>query len=840
MRFTLLPFQQQTVERALSEVRLSMAEVASAPSTASGQAITLAAPTGAGKTVMAAAVLESLFYGDELTVGEDELTVVWLSDLPNVNVQTQRKIAKASDRIKDDRLVQVDTNFKAASLAAGHVYFLNTQKLSATSTLVLDSEDRTHTIWEILNRTIERNPSRFLLIIDEAHRGMERASSSDKAVANSIVQRFILGSPAMRRSPIILGISATPRRFDDLVAGANRTIRRAETDIAEVRSSGLIKERIVVWRPEHGLGHSEATLLQRAAQSLLDYQIRWGRYSITAGISDVAPIMVVQVEDKTGESITATDIEHAIETIEEVTGVLHPDSFAHCFGDAPAPIIAGLRRVRYIKPSDVHDDPQVAVVFFKTSLSTGWDCPRAEVIMSFRSAKDADSIAQLVGRMVRTPLARRVDSDEVLNTVALYLPKYDRGAVQSIIKQLRAGDPDFLPALEAEEGDGVMACERIEELYSVVESAARAVRSFVVPRARRMPPVARLERLAGSLSDFDVREDAPVAMDAQLVDILWARLAARRGTEQFDRAVEQAKKIGLNATTLSYLTGLTETETVQVISTSRSIGRLYEQVGARLGAGLHEKLWRRILQDDPEMTGDEARLLVIATLSEASTISAAEGAAKDQFDAWMSTHQDAIDELPEAERQDFDRLREHADDPSDRALSLPLTIRARRTDRSIDWPSSLYQDAEGLFPDTLNKWERDVLEEAIATSGLVCWVRNHDRQSWAFTVPYRNDGGGWSAMYPDFLFFRRHEGAVVVDVIDPHGLHLPDAPAKARGMADYANRFGGKFGRFEMVIYDKKADRRKTLDLKSSQVRGQVQAVTTAQHLAALFDLAGS
>ena len=46
-------------------------------------------------------------------------------------------------------------------------------------------------------------------------------------------------------------------------------------------------------------------------------------------------------------------------------------------------------------------------MFFKMALSTGWDCPRAEVMMSFRRAEDHTYIAQLLGRMVRTPLARR-------------------------------------------------------------------------------------------------------------------------------------------------------------------------------------------------------------------------------------------------------------------------------------------------------------------------------------------------------------------------------------------------------------------------------------------------
>jgi type III restriction enzyme len=64
----------------------------------------------------------------------------------------------------------------------------------------------------------------------------------------------------------------------------------------------------------------------------------------------------------------------------------------------------GGRRVRKVEASRIDADKNIGVVFFKTSLSTGWDCPRAEVMMSFRRAEDHTYIAQLLGRMVRTPL----------------------------------------------------------------------------------------------------------------------------------------------------------------------------------------------------------------------------------------------------------------------------------------------------------------------------------------------------------------------------------------------------------------------------------------------------
>lgn len=836
MRFTLLPFQETTVGELVSEIRYSMDEVERG---GRKQAVVLVAPTGAGKTVMAAAALENLLFGDGQSVGEDdELTVVWLSDLPNVNEQTMQKIETASERFTG-RLIRIDNDFRGDELAAGNVYFLNTQKLGANTNLVSPGDDRDASIWEILTRTIRRNPAKFLLIIDEAHRGMERSNGASDEAA-TIVQRFVLGFSEMPQVPIVVGISATPERFDAVLASTNRTRRQATSPVAAVRASGLLKDRIVVWRPEHGLEHSDMTLLQRAAQSLLDYQVRWSRHTAQHGTRPVRPVMVVQVEDKTATSISATDLEQAIEAIEEVTGPLSPDAYAHSFGDAPAGINLNSRRLRYLRPADIDADPEVTVVFFKTSLSTGWDCPRAEVIMSFRGAQDDTLIAQLVGRLVRTPLARRIESDDALNGVALYLPKYDRGALQRIITKLRAGDPDTLPAVDVEEGEGQVPCDRDEAASDQIRAAVGRIVSYVVPRARRMPPVTRLEALAGALSDAGLLEDAPDQVDERLVDLLWQRLETRRGSAEFEEAVKRSREVGLDATTLSYLTGETETQRLRVESTSRSLERLYDQVGRKTGAALHDKLWRRIRQDG-DVDGDTARLYVIATLGDANTQRSLNSEATRLFDDWMAEHEDTIDALDDDERREVDELREHADAPSKTRIALPDSIRARRDNRSVDWPHHLYMDQNELYPERLNEWERDAIEAELAhPESLICWLRNRPRGRGSLAIPYTKSSGETAPMYPDFLVFRRSDqDRIAVDILDPHGLHLEDAPAKARAFAEYAMKHGTAFGRILMMVYDREQNRRVTLDLRRSEIRNQVRTVTTTAHLQSLFDLAG-
>lgn len=96
-------------------------------------------------------------------------------------------------------------------------------------------------------------------------------------------------------------------------------------------------------------------------------------------------------------------------------------SVAHVFGEHTTQQF-GNRNVPYISPERVQDSTWVRVLITKDAISTGWDCPRAEVMISFRKAVDRTHITQLMGRMVRSPLARRIPGNDRLNSVDCLLP----------------------------------------------------------------------------------------------------------------------------------------------------------------------------------------------------------------------------------------------------------------------------------------------------------------------------------------------------------------------------------------------------------------------------------
>ena len=58
-------------------------------------------------------------------------------------------------------------------------------------------------------------------------------------------------------------------------------------------------------------------------------------------------------------------------------------------------------------------------------------------MMSFKRANDATYIAQLLGRMIRTPMQMHIEVDDVLNDVHLYLPYLNEDTVNDIVEALQ-------------------------------------------------------------------------------------------------------------------------------------------------------------------------------------------------------------------------------------------------------------------------------------------------------------------------------------------------------------------------------------------------------------------
>lgn len=449
MKIELFPFQKV----ALARLRQSVATaLGNCRSTHTPQVVSYTAPTGAGKTIVMSALIEAIYYGDELYPDQNEAIFVWLSDSPQLNEQSRLKIDLKADKIRLNQCVTIsDDSFDMEMLEDGHIYFLNTQKLSKSSNLTKHSDGRQYTIWETLANTVQEKADRLYFIIDEAHRGAQ--SARDLTKNTTIMQKFLKGSEADRLPPmpVVIGMTATPQRFIRLAEGIQSTTHYIRTTADEVRASGLLKDRIVITYPEQA--GNDMAVLQAATDEWKHKCDHWYQYCYEQHYGHVNPIFVVQVQNGSGTRISHTDLDECLRIIEERLG----DRFlegqvVHAFGEGTPTLQIGGLDVPYCEPSRIADDKRIKVVFFKETLSTGWDCPRAEVMMSFRRAVDYTYIAQLLGRMVRTPTQQHINVDETLNDVHLYLPQFNEATVYDVVKALQDEEGATIPTdIEAEE-----------------------------------------------------------------------------------------------------------------------------------------------------------------------------------------------------------------------------------------------------------------------------------------------------------------------------------------------------------------------------------------------------
>lgn len=441
MKVELFPFQKL----ALTNLREQTAEaLGSYRRTHTPQIVSYTAPTGAGKTIVMSALIESIMFGDDTYPDQLDAIFVWLSDSPELNQQSKDKIDLKADKITLDQCrIITDDSFDQEMLDDGNIYFLNTQKLGKSSNLTKHGDTRTYTIWETLSNTAREKSDRLYFIIDEAHRGMQ---GRDAAKATTIMQKFLKGSsddglPAM---PVVIGMTATPDRFNSLASGIMSTTHFVVTTADEVCASGLLKDRIIITYPD--AVNNDMAVLQAAADDWKQKWEHWAQYCYEQHYAYVNPVFVIQVQNGSGSQLSATDLDDCLQKIEERTGEqFQLGEVVHTFGQTSGALVINGIEVNYCEPSRIADDRKIKVVFFKENLSTGWDCPRAETMMSFRHANDATYIAQLLGRMVRTPMQMHIMVDDVLNDVHLFLPYFNAETVKDVTEALQSTEGGNIP-----------------------------------------------------------------------------------------------------------------------------------------------------------------------------------------------------------------------------------------------------------------------------------------------------------------------------------------------------------------------------------------------------------
>lgn len=826
----------------------------------------LAATTGAGKTVMAAAVIEALFFGnDEFEfVADPGAVVLWFSDDPSLNEQSRARIKAAASEL-DYRLQVVPNTFAEESFRPGLVYFLNTQKLAKGSKLVKgvfdeldDEDDRTSlpgmerrpdtaqtSIYDTITNTIANPDLTLYLILDEAHRGMGTRPSD----RSTIIQRLINGQGPVPSMPIVFGISATVERFENAMKGSKErdSLPSVQVDSALVQASGLLKDDIALSIPAES-GSFDTVLLTRAVEKIRASSEAWADYAMAQGDTEaVQPLLVVQLDDKPSQELFA----RALDTIFAAWPDLPFDAVANVFGDHEGrthpDLSIGKHFVPYIEPQRVEDAKHVRVLLAKNAISTGWDCPRAEVLVSFRPAKNPTHITQLLGRMMRTPLARRIAGNELLNSVDCLLPRFDRKTATEVAQLLMRG----ATSKEVEDGDDAgggqgrrvlfdpLTLRPNEAIDQSVWDCFAALPSVTIPK-RNVKPIRRLTALATALSKDELVDEAVDQAHAQLHAVLDGRavqykdkVAAAREDILTMEGEEIRGRVGGG---LSY-------RAFEVSADPRAIEDYYRASARVLSPALCSTYVDHIVGED----GDEDDLveahIAVAALGRVPEVAqAVEDEADALAKAWLTQSRVARKGLPDERQAEYDVLEAMSTTPDPIAIAVPTVTQTDTKVRNADgseedlsvFEMHLMAGEDGKVPmHFTSSWEPKVLAAESGRPGFRGWYRNPDRATAdALAIAYRDELGDWRALRPDFVFFgTSHDGQVVADLVDPHGHHLSDALPKLRGLADFAERFAADFRRIESVA--ETGGKLRVLDITKVSV---CQAIRDAKSAKALYE----
>ncbi len=603
---------------------------------------------------------------------------------------------------------------------------------------------------------------------------------------------------------------------------------------ARVQESGLLKDDIRLDFPAEA-GRFDTVLLARGTRKAKQATELWRTYAQRERAEPVVPLLVVQVPNTPSNQLLVS----AFNTIRETWQELEPDAMAHVFGDHAAIELGGVM-VPHVAPETVQDRTHIRVLFAKDAISTGWDCPRAEVLVSFRPARDETHITQLLGRMVRTPLARRVPGNDLLNSVACVLPHFDRSTAAKVARNMLG------ERVHDEDGTGGGAGRRVllapadldvnPAIPEAVWEAFDALPSQTLPR-KAARPVRRMSALAQALSRDSLRgnarRDAYRSLFAKLDGVIAQHqekvAVASKGILQVEGETLVARVVGGE---------VRDQEIFVEAADELSVEADFQAASRVLTADLARTYADHLAEGDEDDDGLFDAHVKVAALAQVEGVSDELDREADRLcQNWFDDYRVAIKGLSDERRAVYDEIKGLSSEIQATEIKRPR-IRTEETETEdgdmLEIRSGhLMSDPNGNFPiDSLNQWEIDVLDKEMGRNGFQAWYRNPARPSGdALAIAYKTAQGHWRRMCPDFLFFHGVGRDIKVSIVDPHGHHLADAIPKLRGLAGFAATHGGSFHRIESVARLKGGTLR-VLDLTDPSVRA---TITEAEDTEALY-----
>lgn len=345
--------------------------------------IILKSPTGSGKTIMLLSYIE-----DYLANIDNEMIFVWLTPgKGDLETQSQKKMEKLIPNAKTGDISDV----LLQGFVAGTTYFINWEMITNNKNNALKDTERKNLFERITDA--HRKGYNFIVLIDEEH-------LNNTAKANDVLNAL--------SSKYEIRVSATTKKIP--------TAEYYEIPEEEVIGSGLITRALYINEDINideveDIDTETLFLIQKADEKRKEIKQAYVEHG-----ENVNPLVIIQFPDMS---------ERLIEYVEE-----HLEQMGYTYKNGLVSKWLSDEKINIENLTD--NDYSSNFLIMKQAVSTGWDCPRAKVLVKLRENMTETFEIQTLGRIRRMPQAKHYGDDQ-LDFCFLYTfdEKYKEAAIQS-------------------------------------------------------------------------------------------------------------------------------------------------------------------------------------------------------------------------------------------------------------------------------------------------------------------------------------------------------------------------------------------------------------------------